>query len=61
MSLNWLSVNDNPPKDGQDCLVKMKHGIIQGTYNADDNSFSRYYFQDIEFYGHDWVPIEDLD
>lgn len=58
MSLNWRSMED-PPQDEQECLVKMKHGIISGRYNAGDSIFYDYYWHDLEWYGYAWVPIEE--
>ena len=60
MSLNWRDLQTEKPSDDQDCLVDMKHGIHQGTWSEKDQCFSTYMFQDIEFYGRRWVPIEEV-
>jgi hypothetical protein len=60
MALNWRDMKTEKPKDGQDCLVDMKHGIHEGTWSESDQSFFTYLFNDIEFNGHRWVPIEEV-
>lgn len=57
----WISVNERLPNHGQDCLVKMKHGIHEGTWDAVDGVFSTYIFREVEFYGIEWMPIEDIE
>jgi len=58
--LNWRNIIDKKPEDGQSCLTRMKHGIIEGVYDAKENSFSGYYWTDLEWYGHEWVPSEEV-
>ena len=60
MSLDWRSMAQEKPQDDQDCLVDMKHGIHQGTWNEKDGYFTAYLFSDIEFSGYRWVPIEEV-
>lgn len=60
MPFNWIQMKDKEPVDGQTCLTKMKHGFISGTYNAKDKTFRGYYWHDLEWYGHAWVPIEKI-
>ena len=57
--LKWRHVYDDPPKDEQDCLVKTKHGIMSGEYDAEDHIFHTYVGTDLTFYGREWVPIEE--
>ena len=49
--LKWRDIKKEIPKNGEDCLTKMKHGIIQGMYNEDSNTFTQYYCRDMEWYG----------
>lgn len=60
MGLNWIKMRDRKPKNGQVCLTKMKHGIIQGFYDKRYDNFGDYYGQDMEWHAHEWVPIEDV-
>lgn len=59
--LNWKKLSDEKPKDQQQCLVKMKHGIVEGCYDATEETFSIYLWTDITFYGTSWVPIEEAE
>lgn len=61
MSLNWRNMNNEKPEDGQNCLTKMKHGLIQGYYDAADNDFSGYYWRDMYWWAEAWVPIEEVE
>ena len=58
-TLNWKSCKQEQPQDGQDCLTICKHGMIQGVYDVADETFHRYYWQDIVWYADQWVPIEE--
>lgn len=49
------------PEDGERYLVDMKHGLIEGTWNAREEYFQGYYFTEIRFYGERWIKISDLD
>jgi len=59
--MNWIGISKKKPKDGQQCLTKMKHGIIEGAYNAEDGVFEQYYWTDMSWHGDAWVPIEDVE
>lgn len=59
--LKWRSIKDSKPQDEQQCLTKMKHGIIEGNYSAEDDSFTGYYWHDMEWYAYYWVPIEEAE
>jgi hypothetical protein len=58
--LKWINFKDQEPEDGQDCLVEMKHGIVQGMWVAEDRWFTVYLWKDITFFGTRWMPIEDV-
>ena len=60
MSLQWRKMSLEKPQPEQDCLVVTKHGIYEGRWNEDDQYFETYFFQDICFSGHQWVPIEEV-
>lgn len=61
MAIRWRGIDNEKPSDGQDCITKMKHGIIQGTYSEKDETFGAYYWRDMEWYASEWAPIEDVD
>ena len=61
MALKWRDCKTNPPEADQDCLVKFKHGIMDGGWDAEEEVFRSYKFQDIEFIGRQWVPIEEVE
>lgn len=61
MGLNWRQLELEKPASGQRCLTKMKHGIIEGTFDAEDNDFSAYYWRDMTWYASQWVPIEEVE
>lgn len=58
--MNWRDIRKELPANNQNCLVKMKHGYISGTWDDDDKIFNTYMFRDISFSGDMWVPIEEL-
>lgn len=60
MSINWIELNDKKPVEGQRCLTKMKHGIIEGTWNEKDEVFEGYYWRDMEWWASAWAPIEEI-
>jgi hypothetical protein len=59
--MNWRDFNEEKPYDGQECLTKMKHGIIEGRYEADEKCFYGYYWQEMEWWATHWVPIEEVE
>lgn len=59
--MNWRSIKESKPDDGQRCLTKMKHGIIEGFYSAEDDTFSKYYWREMDWYATHWIPIEDVE
>lgn len=59
--IRWYSVEDHPPKDGQRVLTMMKHGMIEGTYNAEDKTFHGYYWHNMEWWASHWTVLEDND
>lgn len=61
MSIKWIKMEDRKPEDEQDCLTKMKHGMIQGRYDAEDESFKGYYWRDMEWSARAWIPIEEVE
>mgnify|MGYP001181016929 CR=1 FL=1 len=60
MALNWQT-DKSKLVDGECYLVKMKHGIISGYWVAEEGIFRGYYWRDIEWYGHAWVPISEVE
>ena len=58
--MNWRKIGIEKPQDKQECLVKMQRGIHQATYHKASNLFSIYLHGEIEFYGREWMPIEEL-
>ena len=60
MGLNWRKSAVEKPADGQACLTKMKHGIIQGNYDAEEDCWGEYYWRDMEWDADEWVPIEEV-
>jgi hypothetical protein len=61
MGITWIDMKSREPKDGQDCITRMKHGIIQGTWDAEERNFGRYYWRDMEWGAWQWAPIESID
>lgn len=59
-AINWRKMSDERPNDEQKCLTQMKHGIIQGYYDAQNDTFCGYYWQDMEWRAGLWVPIEEV-
>ena len=39
----------------------MKHGLISGDYDQDDNTFNGYYWRDMSWWATHWIPIEEVD
>lgn len=60
MSLNWIDITTAVPPDGQQCLTKMKHGIISGFYSAVEKKFFNYYYN-LEWVATHWTPIEEAE
>ena len=58
--MKWNNMHDKKPADDQDCLTKMKHGLIQGSYRESDGTFGAYYWRDMEWYATGWIPIEEV-
>ncbi len=56
----WILMSDKKPEDEQNCLTKMKHGIIEGYYNAEENIFHGYYWTTLEWHATEWLPIEQV-
>jgi hypothetical protein len=61
MGLQWRNFNEIKPEDGQRCLTKMKHGMIEGAYDAEDGTFRAYYWHDMCWYASDWIPSEEVE
>ena len=59
MGLNWRPMSESKPADGQQCLTRMKHGIIEGQYCVEDGTFGQYYWRDMEWRAQAWIPIEE--
>lgn len=62
--LNWRKINEQKPEHDQECLCKMKHGIISGYYDAEDSVFHGCYridnqWANINWHAYEWVPIEE--
>lgn len=58
--LNWRKIEDEQPEEGQEVLTKMKHGVISGYYCVEDQTCSKYYWRELEWYVYEWVPIEEV-
>lgn len=59
MAIKWRDINVEKPEDGQDCITDMKHGIIQGWWNEEEQTFSRYYWRDMGWSATRWAPAEE--
>lgn len=59
--MKWRKFEDEKPEDGQECLTKMKHGLISGSYDAEEQAFTGYYWREMEWWATHWVPIEEAD
>ena len=60
MIIKWRDIETEKPAPFQQCLTKMKHGIIEGTRLEDEDSFEGYYFRNLQW-GTRWrVPIEEV-
>ncbi len=59
--MKFRSMKEEQPEDGQPCLTRMKHGIIEGTYFAKEDVFRGYYFGDLEWIAYEWLPIEEFE
>jgi hypothetical protein len=59
--INWRNIENEEPEHDQKCLVKMKHGIMDGYYDSKNKTFSTYKFTDIDYYGHYWIPITEIE
>jgi len=57
--MNWRIFREVKPEDGQDCITTMKHGVISGCYNANEKTFSGYYWGDLEWSAYKWIPTEE--
>lgn len=60
MAIAWRNINEEKPEDGQDCITKMKHGVIQGWWDEEEKVFRRYYWNELEWYGSHWAPAEEV-
>jgi hypothetical protein len=60
MQLPWIEMKDRKPEDGEWCLTDMKHGFISGCYSEHDDTFSGYYWRDMEWTASRWVPVESI-
>ena len=59
--MEWIRFDMKKPADGQECLTRMKHGVISGYYDAAEDWFHGYYYRDIQWFATYWVPIEDVE
>lgn len=57
--INWIKTSEQKPEDGQDCITDMKHGVIQGRWDASEGTFNGYYWRDIEWFASRWAPISE--
>ena len=52
---------DEKPKEGQRVLAKNKHCWIECTYEGNNNNeFYIYMWQELTFWAHEWIPIEEF-
>jgi hypothetical protein len=58
--INWRKMSDFQPVHDQCCLTQMKHGLIEGVYDAEENVFRGYYWNDLEWTADLWVPVEEV-
>ena len=56
-ALRWRKTCDEKPDPEIEVLTKMKHGMISGFYDPEEDRFTGYYFSDISWYASEWVPI----
>lgn len=56
--MKWIKFSEQKPKDGQHCLVMNRYTVIAGYYCEEEEHFSIYMWQDYDFYGTVWMPIE---
>ncbi len=59
MKINWRKTKEDEPQDMQECLTKMKNGLIQGFYQAENGTFGGYFYGEMEWDATEWVPIEE--
>jgi hypothetical protein len=59
-AINWRTLDEIQPSEGQLCLTKMKHGFISGYYDAQSISFTGYYWGDMEWFADFWVPVSEI-
>ena len=59
--MNWRKISEEKPEDKQECLTNMKHGLIQGTFIAEEGYFEGYYFTTFYWYAEEWLPIEECE
>jgi|DEB0MinimDraft_6_1074348.scaffolds.fasta_scaffold359557_1 hypothetical protein len=56
-ALIWRKISEEKPDPDTEVLTRMKHGMISGFYEPEEDQFTGYYFQDISWYAAEWVPI----
>jgi len=60
--MKWRKISDGEiPNDGQPCLTKTKHGLIEGDYDANQGEFTGYYWWSLEWVADYWIPIEEVE
>lgn len=58
--MKWRDTDDEPPEDGQKCITKCKHGIIEGTYSAKDDYFEGYFAVSLSWGASRWIPSSEF-
>ena len=51
----WIDVRESKPPEETDVLTLMKHGCISGCYNAEEDVFQGYYWQDMQWSARYWI------
>ena len=64
----WKNINDEKPKDYQECITRTHKGYISGSYNSRENCFFGIYpqsvggyWKEMEWTAEYWSPIEEME
>lgn len=58
--LTWRNIFVQEPNDGERCLTKCKHGIIEGEYDKTDGVFCSYYWRDMVWSASEYIPLSEI-
>lgn len=55
----WYKLSEYLPPEGVPVLTDMKHGLIQGVYDSEEECFTGYYWSDMQWYSGRWMYVPE--